>query len=68
MQLLKRVEEYRVSTEQEAVELVDSFKESQAGGGYEVIKSGYVLKTKKAKGEIIDSWYVVSITMNFNLE
>ena len=68
MQLLKRVEEYRVSTEQEAVELIDSFKEQQAGGGYEVVKSGYVLKTKKAKGEIIDSWYVVSITMNFNLE
>jgi hypothetical protein len=68
MQLLKRVEEYRVSTEQEAVELIDSFKEQQCGGGYEVTKSGYALKTKKAKGEIIDSWYVVSITMNFNLE
>ena len=68
MQLLKRVEEYRVSTEQEAVDLIDSFKEKQSGGGYEVTKSGYVLKTKKAKGEIIDSWYVVSITMNFNLE
>ena len=68
MQLLKRVEEYRVDTEQEAVELIDSFKENQSGGGYEVTKSGYTLKTKKAKGEIIDSWYVVSITMNFNLE
>lgn len=68
MQLLKRVEEYRVSTEQEAVELIDSFKENQAGGGYEVTKSGYTLKTKKVKGQIADSWYVVSITMNFNLE
>ena len=68
MQLLKRVEDYRVSTEQEAVELIDSYKERQAGGGYEVTKSGYTLKTKKAKGEVIDSWYVVSITMNFNLE
>ena len=68
MQLLKKVEEYRADSEQEAVELIDSFKEKQIGGGYEVTKSGYTLKTKKSKGEIIDSWYVVSITMNFNLE
>lgn len=68
MQLLKRVEEYRVSTEEEAVDLINTFKSRQAEGGYEVTKSGYALKTKKSKGEIIDSWYVVSITMNFNLE
>ena len=68
MKLLKRVEEYRVDAEQDAIDLIDKFKEQQSGGGYEVTKSGYVLKTKKSKGEIIDSWYVVSITMNFNLE
>ena len=66
MQLIKRTEEYRVSTEGEATELIERFKEEQ-NQGYEVIKSGYTLKTKKSKGEIVDSWYVVSITMNFDL-
>ena len=68
MQLLKKVEEYRVDTEQEAIALIDSFKEKQCGGGYEVIKSGYTLKTKKEKKQIVDSWFVVSVTMNYNLE
>jgi hypothetical protein len=29
-------------------------------------KSGYVLKTKKSKGEIIDTWAVVTIEKTFN--
>ena len=68
MQLIKKVEEYRVETEQEAVALIQEFKNKQATGGYEVIKSGYTMKTKKSKGEVISLWFVVSITMNFNLE
>lgn len=68
MQLLKRIEEYRVENEQDAIDLIDKFKDEQTEGGYEVIKSGYTMKTKKSKGEIIALWFVVSITMNYNLE
>lgn len=68
MQLIKKVEEYRVETEQEAVALIQEFKNKQSTGGYEVIKSGYTMKTKKSKGEVISLWFVVSITMNFDLE
>lgn len=67
MQLIKRVEEYRVESEEEAVALIQKFKDEQIQKGYEVTKSGYTMKTKKSKGEIIDSWFIVSITMNFNL-
>lgn len=67
MQLIKRVEEYRVESEEQAVELIQKFKDAQVQDGYEVTKSGYTMKTKKSKGEIIDSWFIVSITMNFNL-
>ena len=66
MQLLKEVKEFRVETEEDAIALVQKFKDEQ--GAYEVIKSGYTMKTKKSKGEVIDTWFVVSITMNYNLE
>ena len=68
MQLIKRVEEYRVESEEEAVALIQKFKDNQIQSGYEVTKSGYAMKTKKSKGEIISSWFIVSITMNFNME
>ena len=67
MQLIKRVEEYRVESEEEAVALIQKFKDNQFQNGYEVTKSGYAMKTKKSKGEVIASWFVVSITMNFDL-
>lgn len=66
MRLIKRTEEYRVETEEQAVDLIQKFKNEQASGGYEVTKSGYSMKTKKAKGVIIDSWFIVSIVMNFD--
>lgn len=67
MQLIKRTEEYRVETEEEAIALIQKFKDNQARDGYEVTKSGYSMKTKKSKGEIISMWFVCNITMNFNL-
>lgn len=58
----------RVGTETEAVALIDEVKGKQAEGGYTVIKSGYVLKTKRAKGEIIDSWYIVTCQRDYEEE
>ena len=53
--LLKTTDIYRVDDETEAVEMIQNYKNNQATEGYTLTKSGYVLKNKKAKGEIIDS-------------
>jgi len=67
MQLIETTNKYRVETEEEAIALINNCKEKQMGGGYEVTKSGYVLKTKKSKGEVIDSWYIVTLVMKYDL-
>lgn len=68
MVLIKTTEEYRVENEQEATDLIEQFKNGQLAGNYEVVKSGYTLKTKKSKGEIVEAWYIVNITKSFNYE
>lgn len=67
MQLIKKTEQYRVDTEEQAIALIQDFKDNQASGGYEITKSGYTMKTKKSKGEIIDLFFLCDITMNFNI-
>jgi hypothetical protein len=58
----------RVSTEEQAIGLIEELKQKQSEEGYTITKSGYVLKTKKAKGEIIDSWYVVTCQKDYDDE
>lgn len=62
-ELLKTTEVYKVNDETEAVELIDQYKNNQHVEGYTLTKSGYILKNKKVKGEIIDSWAVVTVEM-----
>ena len=64
--LLKTTDVYRVDDETEAVEMIQTYKDNQTTDGYTLTKSGYVLKNKKQKGEIIDSWAVVTIEKTFN--
>ena len=64
--LLKTTDIYRVDDETEAVEMIQNYKNNQTTDSYTLTKSGYVLKTKKAKGEIVDSWAVVTIEKTFN--
>lgn len=64
--LMKTTDVYRVNDEEEAVKLIAEFKDKQIEGGYTLTKSGYVLKTKKSKGEIIDAWAVVTVERTFN--
>ena len=64
--LLKTTDIYRVDDETEAVEMIQNYKNNQATDGYTLTKAGYVLKNKKAKGEIIDSWAIVTIEKTFN--
>ncbi len=64
--LLKTVDTFRVADEEEAVRLIEEYKNNQAVEAYTLTKSGYVLKTKKSKGEIVDSWAIVTVERTFN--
>lgn len=66
VQKIKETISWRVNDESEAIELIEDYKAKQFTDGYTVNKSGYVLKTKKSKGEIIDQYYIVSIQFDFD--
>lgn len=63
--LLKVTEEYRADSENEADEILE---EARADSAYEIKKSTKTKKEAKAKGEIVDEWYNVSITKIFDSE
>ena len=64
-QLMKTLDTWRVDTEEEAMEMIEDAKDRQSAEGYIVSKSGYVAKTKKSKGEIVDMWYICSLEKTF---
>lgn len=64
-QMLKQTDVYRVDTEEEAMDMIQEFKDNQ--GDYTLTKSGYVLKTKKAKGEIIDQWFITTLEKSYEV-
>lgn len=61
MKILKQTEEYRADTEEQAKEIMETFRADAREKGYTLGASGYTYKTKKAKGEIIDEAWVVKI-------
>ena len=63
--LLKTVDTFRVDDEEQAVRLIEEYKDNQNAEGYSLTKSSYVLKNKKSKGEIIDSWAIVTVERTF---
>ena len=67
MELLKETKVWRASNEDAAVELINRTKEHSLTEAYAITKSGYVIKTKKSKGEIIDSWCVVTIEFSYEV-
>jgi hypothetical protein len=42
-------------------------EEKEKASDYTITKSGYVIKVKKSKGEIIDSWCVVTIEYSYEV-
>ena len=58
----------QVPSEGQAIALIEDLKAKQGEEGYKVTKSGYVYKTKKAKGEVVDSWYVVTCQKDYDEE
>lgn len=65
MRLIKKTEEYVVDTEEQAIAAIQNFREEAEREGYVLGTSGYTLKTKKSKGEIIAEQYVVKVTKIF---
>jgi hypothetical protein len=61
--LLKETRTFRVDSEHEALEMIKDYREKAKSEPYEVKKASYVKKEKKQKGEIIDEWCVVDISL-----
>lgn len=60
-ELCKRTEEFRVNNEAEAQALIDQAKKDPEGEGYELVSYKMVKKDKKSRGEIVDSWIIVTL-------
>ena len=55
-EILKRTEEYRVETEEQAVALIEQAKEKEANEGYELVSYTSTHKSKKD-----DDYYIVKL-------
>ncbi len=63
--LVNTTEIYRVGTEEEAAQLIEDAKKES---GYILQKYGSQYKERKQKGEVIDSYYKVTLTKYFTDE
>lgn len=63
--LITVTENYRVDSESEAKELIESAK---ADNHFVLIKYTSQYKERKQKGEVVDSWWKVSLTKSFTDE
>lgn len=63
--LVSATEVYRVDDAESAAALID---EAKAETKYILAKYSSVKKEKKAKGEIVDEWYQVTLVKKFNDE
>lgn len=61
--LAKTVETYRVNTEEEVKAVLEEFKMDSM---YELKKAAYEKKEVKEKGEIVDEFWVLTVTKLFN--
>lgn len=61
--LIETTEVYRVDSEDEAKVVVENAKKTSS-----VVKYNCVYKEKKAKGEVVDSWYRVTIVKRWDNE
>lgn len=61
--LLSVVETYRVATEDDANDLIERAKSTGL-----LVKYSCVYKERKQKGDVVDSWYRVTLTKNITDE
>lgn len=65
-QLLKTTDVWLTDSEEDAMGMIETAKDEQTKGGYSVTKSGYTMKPKKQKGEILYLEYKVTIEKTFD--
>lgn len=63
--LVQVTETYRVDTEDQVIKMIDEAKEDSR---FTLVKHASQYKERKAKGEVIDAWYKVSLTKQFTDE
>ena len=63
--LTQVTETYRIDSEEEVKEAID---EAKAAKNYTLTKYTSQYKERKAKGEVIDAWYKVTLTKTFTDE
>ena len=63
--LVRTVETYRVANESEAKKTIEEAKQDKT---YTLSKYSSEYKCSKSKGEIVDEWYKVVLTKDFNIE
>lgn len=61
MELRKETREFRVESEEEAIRLIEEWKQNAEGR----VDYKTVYKTKKVKGEVVDYWWIVQIIIDF---
>lgn len=66
MKKLEIQEKYRAYSEDEAKDFIETNRTAATTGNYILKKAGYEYKTKKAKGEVIDEAWVVTLVKVFN--
>lgn len=63
--LVSTVETYRVDNDEEAKNLIEEAKHSSM---FELDRYSSAYKEQKSKGEVIDTWYRVTLLKKFNAE
>ena len=63
--LTQVTETYRVDTEDQVLKMIEEAKQD---GRYTLVKHASQYKERKAKGEVIDAWFKVSLTKQFTDE
>lgn len=68
-QLKTETRVFKVSSEQRAMEIIEEHKNAQSAEGYTLIKYNTTYKSKKDRktGEIIDEYWLVSVTKEYEV-
>lgn len=63
--LIAETKKYTVNEEMEAIDLINSYRTRAIEGEFEMASAKYTKKEKKSKGEVVDTWFVVSIEVKY---
>lgn len=64
-ELLQEQFKIKVDTEENAIRIIEEYKNNASTGGYSVKKSSYTTKTKKVKKEVVEEFFIVDICLTY---